>query len=388
MCKNCIIHTIFLRGVFMATSRQHITHKQKYEDILKLMPDYVQEYVLAMEENDRSPSTLLNYLLDYEDFFNWLLTEGFSSSQTISNIPLSDLATLPLDAARAYFNKVTNEEIVVSKHEKKTREKTSVNRKKSALRSLFKYLTTQTERLEDGEPYFHRNVMQKISVSKPKETLNERSRKLTDTIFVDNDDINFLSYLKNEYEKCLSDRQRSYFLRDKERDYAIFSLFLASGIRVNELADIRLRDINFKKNRISIIRKGNKLDSIQVIPDAMNDLKEYLQIRNERYGGSIEEFEYVFLSKYKGKSSPLSVRAIQDLVRKYTKSYDKGMSPHKLRHSYATTLMDETNDITLVMDQLGHTSTSTSVLYVHNSQEKAKMAAEAMGLRRTKLKDK
>ncbi|MCM3598067.1 tyrosine recombinase XerS [Metabacillus idriensis] len=372
----------------MATSRQHITHKQKYEDILKLMPDYVQEYVLAMEENDMSPSTLLNYLLDYEDFFNWLLTEGFSSSQTISNIPLSDLATLPLDAARAYFNKVTNEEIVVSKHEKKTREKTSVNRKKSALRSLFKYLTTQTERLEDGEPYFHRNVMQKISVSKPKETLNERSRKLTDTIFVDNDDINFLSYLKNEYEKCLSDRQRSYFLRDKERDYAIFSLFLASGIRVNELADIRLRDINFKKNRISIIRKGNKLDSIQVIPDAMNDLKEYLQIRNERYGGSIEEFEYVFLSKYKGKSSPLSVRAIQDLVRKYTKSYDKGMSPHKLRHSYATTLMDETNDITLVMDQLGHTSTSTSVLYVHNSQEKAKMAAEAMGLRRTKLKDK
>ena len=93
------------------------------------------------------------------------------------------------------------------------------------------------------------------------------------------------------------DRQRSYYIRDKERDYAIFSLFLASGIRVNELADIRLRDVNFKKNRISIIRKGNKLDSIQVIPDAINDLKEYLQIRNERYGGSDAEIEYVFLSK-------------------------------------------------------------------------------------------
>ncbi len=63
------------------------------------------------------------------------------------------------------------------------------------------------------------------------------------------------------------------------------------------------------------------------------------------------------------------------------------MSPHKLRHTYATTLMDETKDITLVMDQLGHTSTSTSVLYVHNSQEKAKIASEALGYRRAKLND-
>lgn len=139
----------------MATSRQHITHKQKYEDILILMPDYVQEYVLEMEENDRSPSTLLNYLIDFEDFFKWIQAEGFTNSETISNVPLSVLATLPLDAARAYFNKVANEEIIVSEHEKKTREKTSINRKKSALRSLFKFLTTQTERIEDGEPYFH-----------------------------------------------------------------------------------------------------------------------------------------------------------------------------------------------------------------------------------------
>ncbi|WP_412059670.1 hypothetical protein [Metabacillus idriensis] len=111
----------------MATSRQHITHKQKYEDILILMPDYVQEYVLEMEENDRSPSTLLNYLLDIEFFLKWIQAEGFTNFDTISNVPLSVLATLPLDAARTYFNKVANEEIIVSKHEKKTREKTSIN---------------------------------------------------------------------------------------------------------------------------------------------------------------------------------------------------------------------------------------------------------------------
>ena len=58
------------------------------------------------------------------------------------------------------------------------------------------------------------------------------------------------------------------------------------------------------------------------------------------------------------------------------------MSPHKLRHTYATNLMSESKDLSLVMEQLGHSSTSTSVLYVHSTQEKAKRAAEALGARR------
>ncbi|MGA9286817.1 MAG: tyrosine recombinase XerS [Anaerobacillus sp.] len=369
----------------MATSRQQLNHQRKYEALLPVLPEYVRDYILALEENERSASTILNYVIDIKSFLEWLQIQGIADEGPIKDISHEVLATLPLDAARAYFNQVSNEEIQISRFETKKRERASVNRKKSALRSLFKYLTTQTEQA-NGEPLFHRNVMQKIAVIKPKETLNERSRKLADTIFQEDDDVAFLHYLQQEYERSLSDRQRSYFLRDKERDFAILSLFLGSGIRLNELADIRLRDLHVQNSSISVIRKGNKMDSVYVIPEVFKDIANYLAVRKERYGGTDAEHEYLFLSKYKKQATPLSVRTIQDLVRKYTKSYRKEMSPHKLRHTYATNLMGESKDLSLVMEQLGHSSTSTSVLYVHSTQEKAKRAAEALGARRNQAR--
>lgn len=373
----------------MANTRQHQKHKEKYKALYSQMPEYVKDYVFAMEDNKRSPSTLLNYLSDYRHFFNWLIEEEISKSKNIKDIHHEVLATLSLDSARAYFRKVEEEEYNVSKHEKKTRSKAIINRKKSALRSLFKYLTTQYEG-KDGEPLFHRNVMQKIPVIKEKESLNARSNKMANTIFQDDTDIDFLYYVKNEYEKELSERQLSYFSRDKERDYAILSLLLGSGIRVNEIAELRIRDLNFEKNTISVIRKGDKKDIVTVFAEVMEDIEAYLQIRNVRYKGTYAEHEYLFLSKYNKAFSPATVRTIQDLVRKYTKAFNKGkrsMSPHKLRHTYATNLMDKTKDLSLVMEQLGHTSETTALLYVHTSQEKARKAAEALSERRKRLKD-
>lgn len=376
-------------SALLANTRQHQKHKEKYKALYSFMPEYVKDYVFAMEDNKRSPSTLLNYLSDYRHFFNWLIEEGISEAKQIKDIPHEVLATLPLDYAKAYFRKVEEEEYNVSKHEKKTRSKAIINRKKSALRSLFKYLTTQYEGT-DGEPLFHRNVMQKIPVIKEKESLNARSNKMANTIFQDDTDIDFLYYVKNEYEKELSERQLSYFLRDKERDYAILSLLLGSGIRVNEIAELRIRDLNFEKNTISVIRKGDKKDIVTVFAEVMEDIEAYLQTRNEKYKGTNAEHEYLFLSKYNKAFSPATVRTIQDLVRKYTKAFNKGkrsMSPHKLRHTYATNLMDETKDLSLVMEQLGHTSETTALLYVHTSQEKARKAAEALSERRKRLKD-
>ncbi|PMC36214.1 tyrosine recombinase XerS [Bacillus sp. UMB0899] len=372
----------------MANTRQHQKHKEKYKALYSQMPEYVKDYVDAMEDNRRSPSTLFNYLLDYQDFFKWLLREGIAKSDHVKHIHHNVLAELPLELARAYFKKLEEEEYDVSKYEKKTRSKSIINRKKSALRSLFKYLTTQYED-SNGEPLFHRNVMQKIPVIKEKESLNARSNKMANTIFQENSDVDFLYYVKTQYENELSERKKSYFLRDKERDYAILSLLLGSGIRVNELVELRIRDLNFENNTISVIRKGDKKDIVTVFAEVMDDIEVYLSIRNQRYKGTNAEHEYLFLSTYNQSFSPITIRTVQDLVRKYTKAFNNGkrsMSPHKLRHTYATTLMDETKDLSLVMEQLGHTSETTALLYVHTSQEKAKRAAEALADRRKRLK--
>ncbi len=84
-------------------------------------------------------------------------------------------------------------------------------------------------------------MIQKIQVKKVSETFNEQAKNITEKIFVNDQDIDFLVYVKDEYEHSLSDTQKNYFKRDKERDYAILSLFLGSGIRVNELSNLRIK---------------------------------------------------------------------------------------------------------------------------------------------------
>ncbi|MCI2256082.1 tyrosine recombinase XerS [Domibacillus sp. PGB-M46] len=368
----------------MANTRQHQLHEKKLEELMNIMPFYVVEYV-DQKLGSRSPSTLLNYVHDYKLFFEWLIAEGITDVKEIKDIPMTVLETLKLVEAQGFIRFLERRDIQVNKQDTKKAEKVSINRKISALRSLFKYLTTQTEN-EDGEPYFHRNVMLKIEVTKVKETLNARAARIATKIFHQDDDIRFLEFLKNDYEQELpaDSRKVVYFKRDKERDIAILSLFLGSGIRVNELSNLRLRDVDFEMGQISVLRKGNKRDIVAVIPQAMDDVKAYLAIRNERYHATGEDYEFVFLTKVKNEPQPLSNRTIEALVKKYTKAFmsNKSMSPHKLRHTFGTNLMEETNDIHLLMMQLGHSTTSTAALYTNPEQEKARKALKELGEKR------
>jgi site-specific recombinase XerD len=368
----------------MTNSRQHQIHEHKLEELVKTMPFYIVEYV-DNKLDTRSPSTLLNYVLDYKLFLEWLIAEGISKQECIKDIPLSILEHLRLEEARSFVKFLERRKIQVTKKETKKAERVSINRKISALRSLFKYLTSQTEN-EDGEPYFYRNVMLKIEVNKVKETLSARASKISTKIFHNDEDIRFLDFVKNEYELQLPSNSRKliYFKRDKERDLAILSLFLGSGIRVNELSNLRLKDLDFELSSIHVLRKGGKQDVVAVAPPSMTDLKDYLAIRSQRYKGSNEDNDFVFLTNVNNQGNPLSNRAIETLVKKYTKAFksNKSMSPHKLRHTYGTNLMDQTGDIHLLMTQLGHTSTTTAALYTNPEHQKAIKAAKQLGERR------
>ncbi|MFJ7512562.1 tyrosine-type recombinase/integrase [Peribacillus simplex] len=86
--------------------------------------------------------------------------------------------------------------------------------------------------------------------------------------------------------------------------------------------------------------------------------------------------------------TPLSNRTIEALVKNYTKAFksNKSMSPHKLRHTYGTNLMEQSGDIHL-LTQLGHTSTTTAALFTNTEQEKAKKAAKQLGERRINFRE-
>ncbi|MBT2700880.1 tyrosine recombinase XerS [Bacillus sp. ISL-40] len=367
----------------MAISKQHEYYENKLETLLKEMPNYVVEYVDA-KQDIRSPITLFHYVRDYRDFFNWLISEGIANCKQMKDISPETLGNLSLEEARNYFKFVGRKKYKVSQSDDETKkiDPKTVNRHKSSLRSLFKYMTIEAE-LENKEPYFHRNVMQKIEVTKVSETFNERAKNLTDKIFIDNKDLDFLDYIKGDYVNSLSSIEKKYFERDKERNISILSLFLGTGIRVNELSNLRIKDIDFSSKEISVIRKGNKKDTISVTPSSLEDLQKYLSVRQAKYKAGDGENEFVYVKLFKNKIQPLTNRAIENIVYKFTKSFDKRMSPHKLRHTYATNLAEQTNgDIPLIMSQLGHTSSDISLLYINTSREKARRAAELLDKRR------
>ena len=99
---------------------------------------------------------------------------------------------------------------------------------------------------------------------------------------------------------------------------------------MSELSNLRLRNLDFEEKQIHVLRKGGKKDVVAVSPPSIQDIKDYLAVRSERYRGSNDDAAYVFLTRVNDGATPL--RANEALVKKYTKTFksNKSMSPHKL----------------------------------------------------------
>ncbi|WP_430190195.1 tyrosine-type recombinase/integrase [Peribacillus frigoritolerans] len=105
-----------------------------------------------------------------------------------------------------------------------------------------------------------------ILTSKTLESL--RANLPDDVLLPYDEDARFLEFVKHDYEKELPEKSRKliYIKRDKERDFAILSLFLGSGTRVNELFNLSLRDLDFEEKQIHVLRKGGKKDVVAISP--------------------------------------------------------------------------------------------------------------------------
>ncbi len=157
------------------------------------------------------------------------------------------------------------------------------------------------------------------------------------------------------------------------RDLAILELFYSTGIRLSELSDLVLPDIDFHSQLIRVMGKGRKERIIPVGAEALAALTGYLDQRKLSLGNSDDHqlSQTVFLNRFGTK---LSSRSIGRLVKKYAGrvSEERRNSPHMLRHTFATHLLDEGADLLTVKELLGHTSLSTTQIYTHVTTEKLK----------------
>ena len=145
------------------------------------------------------------------------------------------------------------------------------------------------------------------------------------------------------------------------RDEAILATLYWTGLRVTELISLKISEIQLSETQFSVIWKWSKLRSVFLTKDAKQKIKHYLSARNDNS-------EYLFIS-LSGNSywTPLSRNSIESLVKKYAKSVwiNQKVTPHTLRHSFATSLLRKWADIRSVQALLGHSSIQTTQIYTH-----------------------
>ncbi len=224
------------------------------------------------------------------------------------------------------------------------------NRKLYSLRSFFKYL-----------------IKYEFIESDPSQTI-EASKTKTRTEPV---------YLKlKEAQKYIAAIKKHNGINLK-RDLAVVKLFLYAGLRISELVNLNQEDIDYEDKSIKFYGKGNKERYIPLHDDVLKAIQDYLPERNEIEPADEDAEKALFLSRHGNRISP---RSIQVFVKKYAKKaklkQSREITPHKLRHTFASILYHKTKDLRIIQDLLGHEDISTTQIYTHTDTEQRKNAIE------------
>lgn len=168
-----------------------------------------------------------------------------------------------------------------------------------------------------------------------------------------------LKAAKDRKSKWLKYYKNKVFLA--KRDYAIICLFYSSGIRLSELINLNLEDINFDRAIVRVLGKGRLEREGELTDEAIRALKSYLKVR-ELWKG--KESEILFLTRI---GERIKKRNIEQKIDDYGKkaSIKRKVTPHMFRHSIATHLLDHGMDIRRVQSFLGHTSIASTQIYTH-----------------------
>tara|TARA_B110000467_G_scaffold107291_1_gene97667 strand:+ start:2637 stop:3551 length:915 start_codon:yes stop_codon:yes gene_type:complete len=160
------------------------------------------------------------------------------------------------------------------------------------------------------------------------------------------------------------------------RDRLILELFYATGLRISELIKIKVGDIQVEGGTIKVLGKGNKERIVVFGKTASNILREYLKQRFDYEKFNLSQYLFPQLKKSKDGSmnSHIHVKTVFNIVKKYIRqvSSDEKLSPHSIRHSFATHLLNNGADLIAVKDLLGHVSLSSTQVYTHVQIKKIK----------------
>lgn len=345
-------------------------YELKIEKLLQEMPNYVYDYYYSKKAIPYSFVTLYDYCLEYRRFFKWIMNNKLTRAENIKSVSLDELEYLRKKDVEQFSIDLRDQ--IVSKYTGQCR-KYTVNRSLAALKSLFKYLSEESED-ENGETYIDRNVMRYVTINKEQSTLAYRASRLNGKLFLGTDTVDFLNFINEKYQNKISKREEIFFLKNKNRDLAILSLFLSSGIRISELINLNIDNVNLNTQVIHVIRKGNKEDAVPFAKFSLPYLSKYLEERSSNKTNKANS--PLFITNYGKNTTRISAANINTLVAKYSQAFKVRVTPHMLRHTLATRLYDATHSQVTVSHQLGHSTTQATVLYTHIVDEQLRNALD------------
>lgn len=331
----------------------------KLREIITTLPGFCRDFFLGIKDTT-STRTRLAYAYDLRIFFEYL----HEVNNVLNKIDITDFTIDILENIKAidiseYMDYLS---YYIKDGEEITNDERGKQRKLASLRSLYNYFY-ETEQIEKNPA---------VLVPMPKLHKKEIIRLDLDEVATLLDNV--------ENGEQLTKKQLEFHNKTKIRDLAILTLLLGTGIRVSECVGLNIKDVDFKNNGILITRKGGYQAIVYFGDEVATALSDYLDERNKIIPESGHE-DALFLSL---QNKRLTVRSVEKMVKKYalTVTTLKKITPHKLRSTYGTNLYQETGDIYLVADVLGHKDVNTTKKhYAAQDEERRRMAANVVKLR-------
>ena len=337
-------------------------------EVLKEFPPFAKQYFIGVESTTAS-RTRLSYAYDIRTFFRYLVQNNpVLAKKDVKTWDVSVLDMLTATDIEEYESflrvyDVGEEDLGAPREARFTNGENGLKRKMSALRSFYAYfykremIKTNPTLLVDM-PKLHEKTIIRLDAGEAAALLDH------------------IEFGGNE----LTGQRKNYYEKTKIRDLAIVTLLLGTGIRVSECVGLDIEDVDFRNNGIHVIRKGGSEAVIYFGEEVEEALKNYL---NERK--SITPFpghEHALF--YSTQKKRMGVQAVENMVKKYAREVTtaKKITPHKLRSTYGTALYQDTGDIYLVADVLGHKDVNTTRKhYAAMDDARRRSAAEVVRLR-------
>lgn len=282
--------------------------------------DYLDLFINYLESSNKSEVTISQYKRELEKFFEFLTGKGV--------LDVKDIETIHIDLYQGNLMKINKS--------------ASVAKKIYALKSFFKYLR--------GRKYITDNPMDAIESVKIKDADRKKKENLT----------------KKEALHLIDSTEKNSIPTMQLKNKVLMMSFLFFGLRVSELCSLKVEDVSFQNKTIYVFDgKGGKNREVPLFDELVPAFKEYLKTKKVKS-------DYFFTTKQTDR--PMQPRAVLDLVKRHAKRarIKKNIGCHTLRRSFATMLYEDGFDLRTIQLFLGHSSISTTLLYINKDLEKTK----------------